>query len=185
MGWLALLLAGALLCGCSGMDGLMEEALHFRSELLGAESCSFVSNITADYGDTVDRFSLSCQMGSDGVLHFAVESPESIRGITGAVDNDEGAFTFAEDVLAFPLMADDRLSPVSAPWIFVNTLKNGYITAVTREGELLHLSISDSYEDDPLELEIWISREGSPTSAEISWQGRRMLSMEIGNWKFE
>jgi len=175
------MLAVVFLSGCSS-DGLMEETLTMRSTLLGAQECNFTCSIIADYSDSLEQFVLDCQGRQDGTLLFSVAEPESIRGITGAVDADEGAMTFDDEILAFPLMADDRISPISAPWILVNTLKSGYITAVVREDDLLHLSINDTYADDALELEVWLNEIGTPINAEISWKGIRMVSMEIENW---
>lgn len=180
---LALLAAVVMLCGCSLGSGQMGEALAVRSRLLSASGCSFRCHLTADYTDTVEQFTLDCQTLTNGTLEFTVVEPESISGITGAVDSDEGALTFDGEVLAFPLMADERLSPISAPWILMNTLKNGYITACVQENELLHLSISDSYADDALELEVWVDGENCPVSAEISWQGRRVVSMTVENFR--
>lgn len=166
------------LTGCSG-EQEMEEALQIRSRLLAASSCSFRCQITADYIDTVEQFTLDCAMDSGGTLTFSVVEPQSISGVTGKVNGEEGALTFDETILAFPLMADDRLSPVSAPWLLMNTLKQGYITACSREGEGLHLTIDDSYADDALTLEIWTDGSGNPTAGEVCWQGRRVVSMSV------
>lgn len=170
------------LSGCSA-DQEMEQALQLRSRLLSSQ-CSFRCEITADYIDTVEEFTLDCTMDSDGTVNFTVSQPRGISGVTGKVDGEEGTLTFDDVILAFPLMADDRLSPVSSPWLLMNTLKEGYITAVAREGEGLHLTIDDSYADDALTLEVWTDALGNPTAGEIGWKGRRVISMKVEDFAY-
>ena len=175
-------MVSVLLCGCSNQDD-MEEALAMRSRLLG-EGCSFCCDITADYIDYVEEFELQCMVDREGMLEFEVAEPHSIRGIRGSVSGREGTLDYEDLVLAFPLMADDRLSPVAAPWILVQALRTGYITACVREGEQLHLTVDDSYGEDPLTLEIWLE-DGKVEACEIGWRGRRMLSMEVEDFALQ
>ena len=169
--------------GCGATDSEMEEALTIRSKMLST-GCSFRCQITADYIDTVEVFTLDCVVGTEGKAEFTVVEPESISGITGQVDAEEGTLNFDETILAYPLMADNRLSPVSGPWLLINTLRKGYITACAREEEGLHLTIDDSYADDALTLEIWTDANGYPTMGEICWQGRRVVSMSVEGFAY-
>lgn len=176
----ALLPVLILLGGC-GADDAMEEAVELRSRCLGAQQVSFTAGITADYIDTVEQFTLECGVDSAGVLTFEVTQPEEISGITGMVSGDAAALTFDDEVLAFPMMAGDRLSPVSAPWVMMQAIRSGCIVSVVREGELLHMTIDDSYDDDALTVDVW-TRNGAVESAEISWDGIRQVSMQIGDF---
>ena len=171
------------LLGCSAQNEPMEEALAIRGKLLSSES-TFRCVITADYGETLETFTLDCKCESDGELDFRVVSPESISGITGSVDEEEGELHFDGQVLGFPLLAGEKISPVSAPWILMNTLKRGYITSVARTDTGLLLCIDDSYADDALNLEVWTDGQGNPIAGEISWQGRRMVSMVIEGFTY-
>ncbi|MGM9549802.1 MAG: hypothetical protein ACI3V5_08145 [Faecousia sp.] len=171
------------LTGCSGTSKEMERGLALRSELLKASECRFSCEITADYGDKVYAFSMDCQGDPQGSLTFAVTSPETIAGITGGVSESGGKLTFDDTALQFDLMADDQITPVSAPWIFLKTLRSGYITSAGMDGERLRLSIDDSYEDDALQLDIWLSGENRPENAEILWGGRRILSLRVSNFE--
>lgn len=177
------ILALALLSGCSYGQAEEEAALALRSRVLSASEISFQAEITADYIDTVEMFTLDCAVDSEGVVAFTVAEPEEIAGITGTVSGTEGALTYEDQVLAFPLMADDRLSPVSAPWIMMKALHSGCIVSYVQEGELLHLTIDDSYADDALTVDIWADDDGVE-AAQISWQGRRAVSMEIEDFRF-
>ena len=72
---------------------------------------------------------MDCKADSSGNLTFTVVKPETISGITGTLSGDGGNLTFDDTALHFELMAENQLSPVSAPWILIKTLRNGYITS--------------------------------------------------------
>ena len=172
-----------VLSGCSGENRELQAALEFRENLLKAQQCSFSVEITADYGDSLTEFSMECEGNSSGDLAFAVVKPEEISGIQGSVSASAGVIRFEEDAVYFPLMTDDLLTPASAPWIFLKTLRSGCITAACREDELLHLTLDDSFEEDALTVDIWF-REDVPIHAEILHKGRRILSLNVGNFAF-
>ena len=157
--------------------------MSLRSRLL-AGSVSFDAVITADYGDELYTFTMNCQTDTQGKVSFTVTEPQSISGIAGTIDAAGGKLRFDDQVLSFPLMADDQLSPVSAPWILMRTLRSGYLTSAGMEGEHLRLSIDDSYDDDALHLDIWLDDADHPVRGEVIWQGRRLLSIEVKNFTF-
>ena len=179
----ALMLALVILTGCTGKRNEMDRAMNLRAALLGSGGCSFTAQITADYGDEVHEFTLYCEGKNNGDLGFRVERPETLSGITGRFQGSEGALTFDGVVLAFPLLADGQVTPVSGPWIFLKTLLGGYLTACNQEEEYLHLTIDDSYEEDALQLEIWLNSEDIPVHAEILYGGRRILTMGIESFQ--
>lgn len=171
-----------LLCGCGRKDDALDRALAMRMRLQGA-ACSFSCTVTADYGEKIHVFSMECTADVSGDMTFEVLTPESISGITGVVSQSQGKLTFDDKALAFELLADGQFSPVSAPWILIRTLWGGYLTSCTETDYGMLLCIDDSYEADPLRLDVRMDREGNPISAEILWQGRRILSMEIENFQ--
>ena len=166
-----------LLSGCSARTE-MDRALALRGRLLG-DAVDFRCTVTADYINTADIFSMDCTAETDGSLRFSVTEPESIAGISGTVSGSDGELTFAGDILAFPLLGDDRLSPAAAPWVLMNALKNGYSTSVGKEGEGLILTVDDSYDEDALTLQILTDEACNPAFAEVFLDGRRILSMEV------
>lgn len=171
------------LSGCGGADENMERGLTLRAKLLAARSCSFTAKITADYGAEIHEFSVSCQADAHGNLNFTVLSPESIAGITGKVSETGGALTFDATALAFPLLADGQVTPVSAPWLLFKTLRGGYIASAGMEDEYLRLSIDDSYADDALRMDIWVDSTDSPVQADILYGGRRILTLEVKDFE--
>ena len=155
--------------------------MALRAKLLPA-SVSFDAEITADYGDAIHTFCVFCEGDNQGNLGFRVTSPETIADITGRIVSGEGKLTFRDTVLAFPLLAEDQLSPVSAPWVFYSTLRDGYLTSAGMEEDKLRLTIDDSYEEDALTVDIWLDAEDKPVRAEILYDGRRILTLRIENF---
>ena len=171
------------LSGCSGKTTEVERGLALRTRLLQASSCSFSAEITADYGENIHKFSVDCKGDESGGLSFAVTAPESIAGITGIISENGGKLTFDETALCFELLADEQLSPVSASWIFFKTLRSGFLRAAGEEGELLRLTFDDSYEENSMTLDIWLGQGDLPQRAEILYDGKRILSLDIQNFE--
>lgn len=180
-----MLLLAVTLTGCFGAESELERGMALRTKLLGAEGCSFDAEITADYGDKLYTFSMGCRGDSSGNLEFTVTAPETISGISGKITDAKGKLIFAGTALDFPLLADGLLSPVSAPWILLKTLRGGYITSAAGEGELLRLTVDDSYEDDALHLDIWLDGDNLPVRCEILYDGQRYLSVNVKNFRTE
>ena len=182
MKWIALMLSALLLSGCGGENPELNRAMALRAELL-TSSVTFDAEITADYGDEIHTFSVYCEGDSQGNLGFRVTAPETIADITGRMESGEGKLTYLDTVLVFPLLAEEQLSPVSAPWIVYTTLRSGYLTAAGMEDNLLRLTIDDSYEEDALTVDIWLDETDTPVRAEILYDGRRILTLIIKNFQ--
>lgn len=180
--FLLLLLLIVLLSGCSRSDDALDRAMALRAKML-SKGASFDAKIIADYGDRQHTFAMACTVDSQGNLSFTVTEPQSIAGITGKVSTNGGKLTYDDHILSFGLMADGLVSPVSGPWVLMKTLRSGYLTSCTKEGEFLRVSIDDSYASDALHLDVWLGNEDLPVNAEVFWQGRRLLSIAVTNFK--
>ena len=99
------------------------------------------------------------------------------------IDGDGGQLTFDDSVLAFELLADGLLTPVSAPWLLYKTLTGGYFQTAVQEGDLLHLQIHDSYADHALLLDIWLGDADLPVRADVLYQNRRILTLDVENFQ--
>ena len=177
------MIALVLLAGCTGKRDELDRAMKLRANLLGCLGCSFDVAITADYGDEVHAFGMHCESEGRGDINFTITQPETISGITGTISSGEGKLTFDETALYFPLLADNQVAPVSGPWILMKTLLGGYLTAACKEEDLLHLTIHDSYEEDALQMEIWLNGDDVPVFAEIIYDGRRIVTMAVENFQ--
>lgn len=166
------------LLGCKQYDDAMDKALSLRQKLMAASMCRFECKITADYGELVYEFLLDCEFDHNGTMKFTVIEPESIADISGEISSQGGLLTFDDTALGFPLMADGYLSPVSAPWIFIKSLRGGYIHACGADVSGVRMILHDSYGESPLQIDVWIEEE-IPHHCEILWQGRKILSLDV------
>ncbi len=172
-----------MLCGC-GNNRNIDRAMRLRERVLSAEGCCFDAIITADYGDTVHVFTMNCKFDEQGDMSFSVSDPQSIAGITGEITQSGGKLTFDGQALVFQMLADGMVTPVSAPWLLVKSLCSGYLASCGDDREGLHIQLDDSYESDPLRLDLWLDSTDTPTRGEILWQGRRVLSVEVRNFSY-
>lgn len=156
--------------------------MDVRSKFLSTD-CSFRVTVSADYGEMIYTFVMDCRGSKEGDVSFTVVAPDTISGITGTLTGEGGFLTFDQEALAFELLADGQIGPVSAPWVLLNTLRSGYLR-YTEETELgLRLTIDDSFREEPLQVEVWLEGE-ILTGAEICWQGRRILTLRIEAFDF-
>jgi outer membrane lipoprotein-sorting protein len=181
--WCLVILA-VLLMGCSQENHLLDRAMNLRAEMI-SRCGSFDAEVTADYGSKTIRFRLDCSFDKDGNLQFKVKEPLTLAGITGKLTAAGGKLTFDQTAMAMDTMADDQLSPVSAPWLLVKTLRNGYLTSCNEEDGGLRVAIEDNYGPDALHLDVWLDSNDLPRSAEIYWQGRRLLTVNVSNFVLE
>ena len=168
-----------LLCGCSGSDPDYSSCLKLREEILQAEKCTFQCSIIADYKSYCYSFLLDCTAVKNGRLEFTVIEPEPIRGIGGFISGEKGGITFDQEVLIFPSMTDGALTPVSAPWIFMSALREGYVCSVGSKSDRMHVSIEDTYFDQYLRIEIELNKDNLPETAVIYCDGSAFLTLKI------
>lgn len=181
--FLALVLILFVFTGCSN-NTEMDRALSLRNRMLNSNGCMFDAIISADYGLEIHTFTIRCHADSFGKITFEVLDPESISGISGEFSAEGGKLSFDDTAIAFKPLTDDQLSPVSAPWILIHTLRSGYLTSAGQDGDQTRISIDDSYEENALHLDVWINEDGVPIYGDILWKGRRILSLDIRNFCF-
>ena len=172
-----------LLFGCGAAEQGMDQALSFRNSLTNAKGCTFKATVTADYQDVYYDFTMDCRMDAAGAVAFEVVEPASICGITGSISDSEGKLTFDDKVLLFATLAEGQITPVSAPWLFINTLRSGYIKGCAQEGNAVVLHVNDSYADDAIQLSIKLL-DAIPVYAEIFWQNRRVITIAVEDYCF-
>ena len=83
----------------------------------------------------------------------------------------------------FALIAEKQLSPICAPWLFVETLSSGYISKSGKDGDHIRTQIDDSFAGEQLHMEVWTEVSGKPIFAEIVWREKRILSITIDDFK--
>ena len=179
----AVLVLCFLLCGCDNAAKEMDIALSLRQKLLHANACSFDAKVTADYTEEAYTFSLHCTGDRHGNVSFSVTEPESIAGISGNITDAGGNFSFEDTVLAFETLADDTVSPVVAPWLFLRCLRSGYIGHCAATDTGMVIDIDDTYRGTNLHTEIFLNSESIPEGAEMYYDGRRILTVFVTNFE--
>ncbi len=177
----AIVLCIIFFSGCKA-ETATHHAIELRNKITSAQACSFECTVTADYADRIYSFRMKCTFDSAGSMTFSVLEPETISGIGGHVDAKGGKITFDDQALLFDLLADGYISPVSAPWLFMKTLRSGYLDSCTEYENGYYITVDDSYEEKPLLIEIWTDKDNLPYRAELLWEGRRVLSLDVTNF---
>ena len=90
--------------------------------------------------------------------------------------------TFDDVALSFPLLAEELVTPVSGPWVFYTTVRSGYIASAGADGEYTRVTIQDNVQDQSLQLDLWMTEQNIPVQADIRWENRRILIMQIRNF---
>lgn len=172
-----------LFTGCKGSGDSLDRAMALRNRVLREDGCSFTATVTADYGEQIYAFKMACKTDREGDLTFTVAEPATIAGITGKISGTGGTITFDDKVLAFQTIADGLVTPVTAPWLFMKTLRSGYLKDAAETEQGIEISIDDSYAEEALQLRIRTVGD-LPASAEIFWQSRRILTIIVENFSF-
>lgn len=174
-----------LLMGCSRENTELDRAMALRTSLLNGKGCSFDGQITADFGDKTYVFLLKYEADEKGNVDFIVLEPENIKEITGTIQGEGGMLRFDDKALAFPLLADGVLSPISGGWILLRALRSGYVRHCTAEGDLLRVTVDDSYEQDALTLDVWLNENNSPVQADLYEENRRIMTITLQNFQIK
>lgn len=180
--FLVIVLCFIFFVGCDTGEDAMEDALQLRQNLTGSTQCNFDCTVTADYSDRIYSFSLQCSFDGQGNMAFSVIEPDSISGITGKMDVNGGKLTFDDQVLMFPMLADGYISPVSAPWLLMQTLRGGYIHSAVKTESGCCIVYHDTFSEEPLQMDVWLDDSRNPNAAEILWKGRRILTLTVTNF---
>ena len=178
-----IMILAILLPGCKAESTELERGMELRSKILRGKQVSFITDIVADYGDSVQLFSMDCLFDDQGNLSFTVAAPDTIAGITGTISQGQGRLTFNETALYIPVLTDEQINPVSAPWILMKTLRSGYLSSAGMEEDQLRLTIHDSYEENALVLDIWMNEDELPRNVEISYTGKNILTLTVRDFE--
>lgn len=181
--YICLFLLIFMFSGCSA-DSSIDPAMNLRDRLIKSDGCSFTADITADYGDELIKFKIDCLFDKQGNMTFSVIEPETIENIEGRVDVNGGAVTFDGSVLAFPVLADDLITPVSSPWFIIHTLRSGYLVACGKYKNGYQIKLDDSFTDHMIRVDLWTDENMNINSGEVLWDGKRIITLQVSRFSF-
>lgn len=171
------------LLGCGNTRSCVDSVVELRNRVLRAEGWAFTADITADYGDSIYTFKMKCEQEASGDMVVEVIAPDSISGIKAQISKGSGQLTFEDMTLAFAMVADEQITPISMPWLFMKALCGGYISTAGNDGSGIHAQIDDSYSGQQFTMDIWAEGDMTPQRAELIWNGKRILSMDIAEFQ--
>lgn len=164
--------------GCG--QGNPPRGMSLRQRMNDSNGCAFTAEVRAYIGKEEYVFSMDCECGNSDTVTFTVTAPESLSGITGELSSGSGSLTFDGQALAFPMLAQGTMSPISSVWVLLHALRGGYLTDEGKEG----LTIDETYQGVPLRLSVTLDNEDMPTFTEIFQDGERILSLALTNFRF-
>lgn len=171
------------LCGCSKESAYLDRVVSLRNKLSGANGCCFISEIGLDYGDSTYSFSVMCSLDTENTMNLTVIDPEPIAGICARITGESGHLTFDEKFLAFEMIADGNIAPICIPWLFICSLRSGYISSFGSGTDGYFAVVEDTYKGADYLTEITFNNLREPVFAEIIWQGKRIASMTVSEFK--
>ena len=65
------------------------------------------------------------------------------------------------------------------PWIVVEALRGGYIRSTGTDAEFVRLTLDDTYGQQTLQVDVWLTDDLKIDRCEVIWEGRRILSMNV------
>ena len=177
------LMISLLLAGCSGTSGDTEKLAEFRERLGDAPTIAAVAEITADFGDSVQKYTLSYTQ-DERESRIEILEPELLRGVAASIG--AGGLTMEYDglILNAGELNADRLTPVSALPTIISSILNGHIEAAWREedGEKSWLCYELVVTDEATQY-LWLDESGPvPFRAELRSGGRVVIECIFTEW---
>ncbi len=175
------LLAAALsLAGCGGPDDAVQRALDMRTDLLGAGSCTFSAEVSADLGDRVCAFTLDCAYSApDDSATLTVTAPDTLAGIRASVTGEGARVAFEDTRLELGTPPGGGPAPLELPRILGGAWASGYIESESELPEGFLATYRTGYGEEELLVCTWFNEQGVPTEAEVYDGGTRVLSAEL------
>ena len=166
------------LCGCTKSENAIQQAVEFRAALVQAGGCRYKAEICADFGQTVECFTVRCDSKADGTTDLAIERPESLAGITATVTDKGGKITYEGMAVDFGLLADGTLAPAAAPALLVNCWSSEYIAYGGNEGDRYRAGYEKGFDPSVLKIDTWFENN-LPIYAEVCYNDTGILRLTI------
>ena len=165
-----------LLTGC-GARRNAERWKSFAEAVEAAEHIAFHAEITALWEDAAASFAADVERTKDETA-ITLTAPETVSGITVRAKDGAASVEFDGVILSLDAGRSERLSPCGAPHRLLAALADGILEYCTADsaaftgadGEIVTLRRDET---------------GALTGAEITRDGRTVLTLEITEWVME
>ena len=177
------LMISLLLAGCSGTSGDTGKLADFRERVGEVPTIAAVAEITADFWDSVQKYTLSYTRDERG-SRIEILEPELLRGVAASIAEGGSRLEYDGLILDVGELNADRLTPVSALPAIVGSILNGHIEAAWREedGEEAWLCFELVVTDKATQY-LWLYESGLiPARAELHSGGRVVIECIFTEW---
>lgn len=177
---LAILLIGAtvLISACTTQEHTVEAAIQFRASLVQAGGCNFQTQVEADFGDSVEEFSMQCSATAEGTAHIVLTAPETLEGISAEITDSSGKITYDGMSVDFGLLANGNVIPAVAPAILADCWCSEYISSAGEENGIYRVTYEKNYDEKRLLVDTWFKNK-LPIYAEVCYNNQRILKLTI------
>jgi hypothetical protein len=169
-----------LLPGCGEREETMQDSLDaFRQAVTLAEHISFQAALTADYGDTVQSYTLAVDYDGQETVMEVLE-PTLLAGVQARAKGGESSIAYDNVLLAAGALDAQGLTPVSAVPAMLTAMASGYVELLWWEDGYIAARL---YVGDDCACTLWLEPDTlTPVHGEIISGGRRVLSCELTDW---
>ena len=172
-----------LLTACGGTGG---EAGDARMSYRNMAGCVMEAEVSCTQDGAAWEATLRCDYVPEGETTVEVLAPETIAGITAHVKDSAADVSFDDTQLGLGSLANGRLAPLAAPYVLGQSWAGAYIDSTGTEDGLLRATYRLGYDKQELVVDTWFTEEPfTPQYAEISADGRMVLSIRISNFAMQ
>jgi hypothetical protein len=172
-----------MLTACNGARQNEDTFKNTRDKFLQATEITFTANIRADYGDSVEDYTLSCDIYEGGAV-VTVLKPELISGVTALLADDSAKLSFDGLVLDPIDVGGSGLSPLNAPAFIAQALRDGHIVSIGKDKLGASYALAVKILDSKMNTQnILVDiTSGLPIRAELYSGGLAVITCEFSDW---
>ena len=177
-----LMISLLLLCGCAKEQAAEEQFLAFRESI---QDCYLVldAEITADYGETVEYYTIASRETTEGT-DLEVLAPVELEGIRASTDGEDYTLSYEGAILGVSPLTASGVTPISALPVLADALCSAHVERCWEEvyngRETLAVSLCI---DERTTVTLWLAVENfAPCFAELAEDGQTVLFYTVTNW---
>ena len=169
-----------ILAGCGEREAKLESSFsEFRERVASASVVTVRAELTADYGETTERYVLDASYDGKQTDMVVVE-PALVAGVRATARWGETAVEYGGVILGAGALDGDGLTPVSAmPAVFA-AMAGGFTELLWWDGDIIAARM---YVGEDSRCTVWLEADTvTPVHAEIASGGKTVISCELSNW---
>lgn len=170
-----------LLAGCAGQRQDENEWKTWQAQLARAEEITFTGEIISR--DETEEVTFTAEiLRKEGRTALTVTAPETIRGVTAAVEDGTKTLEYEGLILELDALREDALPPCAAGDLFLRGVSEGRLLWTGRSGEYRTAAFEGPAGET---VTIWRGENGAPVCGEIARGSSPELILRISNWQIK